>query len=475
MTIRTRRSRILAAVVGVLSLALAACGTRLDHDAIVQAAHGAGGQVATGSGVPGQGVTPDGLPGADLPGASGVPGADGAAGTAPGAQGDPSAPGAPGAPGGSGPRDAGRGGGSGGGPIVVGSVGTFSGLAGAAWKQAPRAVQAWAAMTNAKGGINGRQVKVIVMDDTGNTAVGRAQMQELVETHKAIAVVSPMVTGPGLSAWKNYVTEKKFPVIGGPGGVGWHDAPTVFANFVEQDAGARQFADAAARFGGNATKVGGLFCTEDSACSYLEKKLFEDGYLKQAGLEPVYHKRFSISQPEFTAECIEARNAGVQLFIVIADPQSVARVASSCRRQNFTPRFVQAGSTLNGDSASKPELDGTVYLVSQMPFAGLSTPAFQEFDQAWKKYSGGQQADSAAATGWASAKMFERAARAAGGNISRETVVQQFYRFKNERFGGTTAPLSFSPAGTRAQNCYFIMGIRSGKWTSPNGDKLFCL
>jgi branched-chain amino acid transport system substrate-binding protein len=466
VTIRTRRSRILAAVVGVLSLALAACGTRLDHDAIVQAARGASGQAVTGSGVPGQGVTPDGLPGADLPGASGVPGADGAAGTAPGA---------PSARGGSGPGDAGRGGGSGGEPIVVGTVGTFSGPAGAGWKQAPRAVQAWAAMTNAKGGINGRQVKVIVMDDTGDPARGRSQVQELVETHKAIALVSPMVSGPGLSAWKNYVTEKKLPVVGGPGGVGWHDAPTVFANFVEQDVAAHQFADAAARFGGDATKVGGLFCTEDSSCSYLEKKLFDEGYLKQAGLEPVYHKRFSVSQPEFTAECIEARNAGVQLFMVIADPQSVARVASSCRRQNFTPRFVEAATTLNGDSASKPELDGTVYLVAQMPFAGLSTPAFQEFDQAWKKYGGGQQADAAASTGWASAKMFETAARAAGGNISRETVVQQFYRFKNERFGGTTTPLSFTPEGTRPQGCYFIMAIRGGKWVSPNGDKIFCV
>src|SRR5439155_20425602 len=84
--------------------------------------------------------------------------------------------------------------GGGGGPIVIGTVGDYSGPSGAAWVAGLRALQAWVSTVNAKGGINGRKVQLLVYDDGSNGAKARSQVQELVEQDHAVAVVDAMAT-----------------------------------------------------------------------------------------------------------------------------------------------------------------------------------------------------------------------------------------------------------------------------------------
>lgn len=358
-------------------------------------------------------------------------------------------------------------------PIVIGTVGAYSGPGGAALAQGARALQVWAASVNANGGIKGRKVQAIVMDDGGDAAKARSLMKELVEDRKAVAVVAAMTVVETLNSWKDYVHQKGVPIVGGSCGPEWTQAPLLFRQCPASPEQIYGTALVGAKHG-KSKKFGGLFCSETQSCTFVERELFDRGGAKRAGLEPLYRARMSVFQADYTAECIQARNAGVELFMVIADPGTVERVASSCRRQRFTPEFLQISTTMRADAATKPVFGDVLVGMPVFPFAGLSTPGFRAFDAAWKRFGGGQPPGPAAAQAWAAAKMFEKAAGSARGDISRATVTAALRGFRNERLGGLTVPLNFGAKGTADVPCTYYMKAAGGRWSAPQGDKLLC-
>lgn len=467
--ITAHKNRALAGFLMATSLVLGACGTRLDHATVVRASSGSAGQSQSG-------------PAQDLPGGSvTTPGDGGVVPGAPGAQAGPAEPGIPSGgqvpQSGGGPvpgQPGGKAGPVAGGPIVIGSVGRYSGPGGSAFSPGARALQAWAAASNARGGINGRQVKVIVEDDGNDPGNARSKVQELVEQHKAVAIVAAMGTSETRNAWKGYVEQKRIPVIGGDCGPGWNESPMLFTqcpsvgsmNFGTALVGARH---------GKGKKFGALVCQESDACAYTEQQWFQNGNAQRAGLDPRYHAKISLTQPDYTSECIQARNAGVEILSVAADPNTVGRVAASCRRQNFQPQFLQISSSVDGDTAAKPGLSEALLAMPTFPFAGLSGQAYGEFNAAWQKYGGGQAPGPSASMGWAAAKIFEKAALGAGPDVSSAGLAKQLYSFRNERFGGLTVPLSYVEGkGTADTRCTFFMKEQGGRWVAPAGDKLEC-
>jgi len=60
---------------------------------------------------------------------------------------------------------------------------------------------------------------------------------------------------------------------------------------------------------------------------------------KGAGFDLVYQATSSIAQPDFTAECLSARNAGAQVLLPALDTNSVVRMVSSCARQGYAPSY----------------------------------------------------------------------------------------------------------------------------------------
>lgn len=482
-----RRTQALMALGATLVVLTTSCGTRLDDDTIARAAGGSGsvtGGTGQGELLPGEvgaGASEDFADGgvAGEAGESGTAGNAGEAGESETA-GNAGEIGATGGTGGAeavkragGAGDRGKAGG-GGGPIILGNVGTYSGPVGVAYQTTPIALKAWAAATNAKGGLNGREVKVIVFDDGGDSSKARSQVQSLVEQHKAVAMVASQTTAQNVKAWLPYVEQKQFPVIGGGGCKSTdHSSPMMFPQ-------CSTLADAA--FGvvkigaehGKGKKFGALLCTESDDCAFVDDVWFAKGQAKRAGLDPVYRAKVSIAQPDFTAECIQARNAGVELLSVIGDANTVGRVASSCRRQNFNPQFLQPDVTIDAALPSKPGLGDVIGASRVFPFTGLSTPAAKEFTAAWNKHSGGIAPDGSAAMGWAASKMFEKAATGAGNNINPATLIEQLRTIRNERYGGLTVPLTFTAQGPRPASCMYRLQGSGGKWTAPQGDKPIC-
>lgn len=408
---------------------------------------GAGGKAAPASGGGGAAKAPSGR-GAPAPGATG--------GTPSGSGGAPAA-----------------GGGAANGPIVIGSVGTYSGPAGALDVPLVRAVQMWATKTNNGGGLAGRKISYIVVDDGGDPARHVAGLRDLAENKKVVAFVgiaAPFTAASG----KAYVEQAKVPVIGGSCDTETYEQSTMY--FVE----CTRFGDlitniakVGAQFG-HKKKLAIIYCGEAEPCRKGDS-LMTAGAAK-AGLEIVYRAQTSLVQPDFTAECINAQRAGADALFPSTGPTATIRLAASCARQGYHPQFIN-GSNTSPELRTKSGLEDMLIAVPTFPFQGLDTPAAEEFAATFSQYGEGEP-HPYHSQGWVTSKMFELAATRAlqaTGTISPKTLIDALYTFRNETFGGLSIPLTFTPgAGFTNPPCWWPMQASPDAWKPLNNGTMLC-
>lgn len=475
MTTSSRRRAV--PLIVALAIVSAGCGSRVSHDEIVQA-NGVVTSDGGTAGASGSAVGPE-TGDADAAGAGdagtdpSAPVSAGPAGDAPGSAGSETAEAAS-SGGANGAGSAGGGGASStavsGPPIVVGNAGSYTGLGTAGLDAARKALQAWAADVNARGGLKGRQVKLVIKDDGGDASKGRAQVQEMVEKDKVVALVGNLTYSSSADAWQGYLEQKKVPAIGGNcAAKGWNSSSVFFSQCPSPDSMFYGAVFLGAKFS-SGKKFGALVCTEDAVCTTGRSSWFDKGYAKKVGLDPVYSAEISLAQPDFTAQCVQAESAGVQLLGIVADPATTKRIMASCSQQGYTPQYL---TTYGEEAVDTPKFARDIISAQlQLPFTGINTASYKSFIAVWSKYNKSPPTPFALTT-WASAKIFERAANGAK-EVTPAGLVEALYTYRNERFGGLTIPLSYGPRGTSNANCIFYMRGSGGKWTAPQSDTPVC-
>lgn len=475
---RARRpALVLAAAVSMLA---AACGTRMSHDAIVAASGGqavstVGSGATTGQGAAGS-TGAGSLPGSDSAGLAGTGGTasnTGSAGTT--VTGGTTAAGST-----TGSGTTSTGGGSGGAsaatgaPLVIGSVGNYSGIAGASEKDGPKALQIWAAWVNDHGGVNGHPVKVYVVDDGMDPQRYQAAVKDLVENKHVIAFVdnfAPFTVQAGVK----YLEQKHVPVIGGDcAEYVWNQSPLLFPQCPSYVNGMYDIAHTAAVYGVG-KRFGAIICSEAAACTSTKHEWFDHGIAKKAGLDPVFEADVSIGQPDFTAECLQAQRNQVQIMSVVADVGTVSRVVNSCDRQGFHPQYIQASGTMDANLAKLPGMANALVSLNDFPWTVDGNKGIDEFRAAYHAYAPDQPLTPNASQGWASAILFQRAAAHVGAKPTSAQILAGLWSLRNDDLGGLAPPLTFArgkPAP--AARCAFVMKVQGGVMQSPYGLKTVC-
>ncbi len=362
------------------------------------------------------------------------------------------------------------------GPILIGSVGNYSGPGGSAIGNMPRAVQIWAAEINSKGGLCGRPVQVLVADDGGDPVRYGAIVRDMVENRHVVAFVG---NGAILSAQGGlaYHNQSRVPVIGNDcGRDDYYTSPVIAPECPIFSEGVRNVVRTGIQLTGK-KRFGYLYCTEAQGCLSLDQQA-RGGAVAAGGGQLVFSKSISITQVDFTAECQSARDAGVELFSVFADPPTVSRVARSCVRQGYRPQYVEASVSVTVNQSSEPGLENVAVFNPVFPFIGGSGPGIDAYQHAIDTFAPGQVQDGALAEGWASARLFEviatRAARSSG-SITPDSLDAGILTVSGETLDGLTTALTFTPQGARPASCYFVMrGNGQGSYTTPLGSRAQC-
>jgi branched-chain amino acid transport system substrate-binding protein len=468
-------------------LVMSACGTRLDHQEVVAAAGGGGvGSSATGGAADGTGGNGNpggaGTTGTGAKGGSVTSGSTGAGGTAvSGATGGPTGTGATGgSSGGSGATTGATGSTAGGGdttPVVLGQVGTFSGIVGASEGTAQAMTSVWVKWTNAHGGLAGHPIKLFSFDDGGDANKAKSIVKDLVESKKAAAILGAFVPLTVQSV-AGYLDQAKVAAVGGDvTSPDWNRHPYLFSMGASSEALSVNIAQAMAQKGQKKAAV--FYCAESASCSAAVTAL--DKGATKFGVDVVYKAQVSLAQPDFTAQCSQANSRGAQAIFVGAGGDDIIRAARDCRKiPNFKPALYGSGLAVTDALASDPNLEGLATTASVFPWMQSSTPAERDYQAAIKQYAPNLTPAGANAQAWASGQLLLAAVNALGsaaksGPITPKLITQGLWKLKGETMGGLAPKLSFiqgKPAPL--VTCTFFAQIVHSRWTAPDGDKLSC-
>jgi branched-chain amino acid transport system substrate-binding protein len=357
-------------------------------------------------------------------------------------------------------------------PIVIGSVGEYSGLLGPILAPGVKSVQAWVAATNAKGGLNCHPLKYVVYDTGGDPARNQAMTQRAVEQDKVIAFV---YNGAALSgqASADYLKQRHIPVIGEEGAQpAVCYSPNGFPIMSSCNEGIQGIYQVLAQVIKPGDKVAAITCNEVPFCTIYTKNA--EKYASEAGFKLVYNGSVSMTQPDYTSACVQAKNAGAQALALGMVDSAASRVKRSCKSVGLDVPIISNGVAF---AAAKPGdgMDGA-WEASGVRFTPPSHPGVAEWLATMKQYVPGTGASGGGAIGWVSAKVFELAGKAMPDTPTSQAVLEGLWTIKGNDIGGMTRPLTYVKEQPAVQTpaCWFAVQMNDSKggWT---GDTRICL
>ena len=464
-------------------MATVACGTRVSHDTKAAAVAAAGlgpGGARTAAGAGGSSGAGDGAAAGDasLQGSGQTANASAAGGG--GAGGSSSGGGGGGATAAAAGDSAGteKGGASDVGitatSVSVGNVSTLSGPVPGLFAGAVTGVQAFFAYQNSLGGVNGRQLKLVVRDDNFDAGQHKAQNIDLI--NKVFAMVGTFslyddaggdelikanvpdvghALSQGRQKWPiNFSEQPQIP--------GWRLGPL---NYYKQ-----HYPDAVKAVG---TIVGDIPSAVDS---WNGKK----AAMQSLGYNIVYEGRAQPTPTDYTADIVRMRQRGVKMVDITAlDVKGLARVAKQMLQQNFKPEiFVTGGIGYDAnliELAGADAVEGLINDQTQAMYLGEDAATIPEVKlfQTWlNKVKPGAKADVFTIFSWTSARLFVQALKSAGANPTRASLLNELKKIDNYDSNGILAP--GGPASKRPPNCYILLKIHQGKYSRLDSPGYRC-
>jgi branched-chain amino acid transport system substrate-binding protein len=360
--------------------------------------------------------------------------------------------------------------------IALGNVGTYSGVIGAVFSGAQQTIGVWQAYVNQHGGLNGHPVHVYIEDDGADPSTSVSDVEQEVTQDHVIAFVGNLMPLT-VQASVSYLQQQDIPVIGGDASsTTWWQSPVLFPQG-SSDLGSDQavFTIKAAAAKGY-TKMGVLYCVEDPTCSNGIQSLIQPGGGQQAGVTTVYSSSFSITQPDFTAQCLDAQQAGATLIYFAGDGDSLMRMANNCAAQGYKPLYVGDSIAITANLASNPNLNGLLAGQTNFPWVDAFTPAQATYQQAVKQYAPQLAGSATTAAEWAAGMLAVAAAKDLTATPTSAEFFQGLWSIKDNNLGGLAPPLTFNQnAAATPSNCFFLMTLQNGQFVDLQNGNSQCV
>ncbi|HEX9547109.1 MAG TPA: ABC transporter substrate-binding protein, partial [Acidimicrobiales bacterium] len=338
-------------------------------------------------------------------------------------------------------------------------------------------LRAWIRMVNDQGGLNGHRVNpLIVADEGGDSARNRQLAQQLIEQNHVLALVfDAALDGSGTVS---YVTQSGVPFIGGIGtGQYFYQSPVYFPQMPQGIAAAEITLGELAEMKAQAkTKLATIVCVESPNICNAAASVAKKG-APRYGAQVVYATTASIAAPDYSAECLNARNAGAQVIVIAMDGASAIRIQQSCARQGYHLIFATVSSAVNTDTAADDGFEGMIISAPTMPVAG-NPPALSEFRAAMARYAPGVSVLDGQVEAWAAGKVLQiGAAHLPDGdiNVLRKALLSGLDAIPHDFDLGITAPLEYNPGKPATPVvCWFLETIHNHQFVPVNGGQRTC-
>lgn len=316
--------------------------------------------------------------------------------------------------------------------ILLGQTQPYSGGA-SSYGTIGKAEVAYFDMVNAAGGINGRKVKLISLDDAYSPPKTVEMVRRLVEQDEVMAVFGLLGTG-GNSAVARYLNSRKVPqLLISSGASKWLDTktyPMTMSALPTYDTEAAIYARYALRENPNA-KIGVLYQNDDVGRDYLKglhQALGEAGRKKNITAEVSYE----VTDPTVSAQIVQLKDSGADVLIIAAVPKFAAQAVKRMGELEWKPLLVLTNIANSIGTVIEPA--GPQYAVGAVSAAYLKDPTDPTWDKdpgmlRWhafmdKWYPSGNKTDVFNVTGYYIASFMHRLLEGCGDELTREKLMQ---------------------------------------------------
>jgi branched-chain amino acid transport system substrate-binding protein len=348
-------------------------------------------------------------------------------------------------------------------PINIGDIGSLTGPEASSIDQTTEVLEAWAKSVNAKGGLQGHPINLIVKDDGYNPTTSLAEVQGMVTGNHIVALIDNSDVD---TAWYTYVEQNKIPVIGGQ----TEDGPYENADFFDPGSTFNDFTIGEAYLAKlvHSKASADLYCAEVALCSQALGPLRAN--LPKFGSKLVYASAIGFAAPSYAAECIAAKQAGATSMTVGDATQVVNKVVQDCAAQGYDPIQLSGDGTVGISWLTIPQFNGNVDAQPDIPFF-VHNSATDPMYAALKKYYPSQLTNpnfgEIVVENWADAILLQDAigeVKLASTPTAAEVTTGMYDLPQGTTLGGLTPPLHFKKGKPTTNACFFYMGIKNAKF-----------
>jgi branched-chain amino acid transport system substrate-binding protein len=316
--------------------------------------------------------------------------------------------------------------------IKIGQTMPYSGPA-SAYGTIGKVEAAYFKKINDEGGINGRKIELISLDDGYSPPKTVEMVRRLVEQDEVLLVFQTLGT-PSNTAIQKYMQAKKVPQLfvatgatkwddpkGNPWTMGWQPnyqtETTIYAKHILKERP-------------NA-KIGVLYQNDDYGKDYL--KGLEDGLGDKAKTMIVAKVSYEVADPTVDSQIVQLQAAGADVFVNITTPKFAAQAIRKAFDIGWKPlHYLNNVSVSVGTVLTPAGLDKSVGLISTAYIKDPTDPQWANDSSilAWtafmkKYYPEGSLIDNSNVYGYTVAQTLVQVLKQCGDNLTRENVMKQ--------------------------------------------------
>ena len=322
--------------------------------------------------------------------------------------------------------------------IKIGQTMPYSGPA-SAYGTIGKLHQAYFKMVNEQGGINGRKVNLISLDDGYSPPKTVEQIRKLVEQEEVLATFNTLGTAPN-SAIHKYMNAKKVPhLFLSTGATKWADPKnypwTIGWNIAYQSEG-MIYAKWLLKNKPNA-KVAILYQNDDYGKDVL--KGVKDGLGAKAATMVVKEATYEVSDPTVDSQILTLQASGADTFINITTPKFSAQAIRKAFDSGWTPLHIVNNVGASVGSVLVPAgLDKSKDLITLQYYKDPNDPQWKD-DPAmleWRAFMGrhyreGDPKDASNMYAYLTAQTLHQVLKQCGNDLTRENLMKQAANLKN--------------------------------------------
>ncbi len=316
--------------------------------------------------------------------------------------------------------------------IKLGHINPYSGPA-SAYGAIGKAIQAYFDKINAEGGVNGRKLNLVSLDDGYNPAKTVEVARKLVEEEEVLAVFQPLGTPPN-SAIHKYMNQKKVPhLFVATGATKWGDPknfPWTMGWQPNYQSEAKIYAAHILENSPNA-KIAILYQNDDYGKDYL--KGFEDGLGAKAASMIISKVSYEVTDPTVDSQMVSLKGSGADVFFNVTTPKFAAQAIKKAGELGWKPvHYLNSVSSAVGTVLIPAGVQNSLGIITAGYIKDPTDPQFQkgkEWDDwlAWmtKYHPKGDLKDNFNVYGYTVAQNMVHVIQKAGDNLTRENIMKQ--------------------------------------------------